>query len=236
MSSQVPAGPVRIHVQYLLDQGMKQAAICRAANVTSSYLSALLHGQYVPGRPPQEATDARTADRLLAVHYAPPEGPKLCSPEDRFTPVGYRVGRCDNCGQVAPVQTRQGVPVMMKHPRPAAEDPELGELPAPVAAAAPSHPDCGTPRGRERHHREDTEPCEPCKRARRAWEQGYDAGMTKARRTAAETVPAPLVAESVKAMRAVLYRRPYPQLRELARTVVRIADAELAVDDVNEAA
>ena len=237
MSRQVPAAPARIHVQSLLDQGMSQAAICRAAKVTSAYLSALLYGQYAPGRPPQLTTDAKTADRLLAVEYTPSsKRSQLCSPDGRFTPLGYRVGRCDDCGQVAPVRSREGVTMLMGHPRPAGEGQELGELPAPAVAPAPSHPDCGTPRGRERHHRENTEPCEPCKTARRAWEQGYDAGMTKARRNAGPAVPSPLVAEAVKAMRAVLYRRPYPQLRELARRVVGIAaDVEFAVDDVASA-
>jgi hypothetical protein len=232
----VPAGPVRIHVQSLLDQGMRPVTIYKAAKTTSAALSALIYGQFQPGRPPQQTIGAETAARLLAVEYEPPQAasPALCAPGTRFEPIGYRVGRCGNCGQFAPLHTRDGAAAMMSHPRPVTNTQEPDELPGPAGAG---HPDCGTPRGRQRHRREHTEPCEPCKAARRAWEQGYEAGLTKARRTAAQTVPAPLIAESVKAMRAVLYRQPYPQLRELARKVVGIAaDAEFAIDDVAGAA
>lgn len=232
MSIQVPAAPARTHVRGLLDQGMTQAAICRAAGVTSSYLSALLYGQYVPGRPPQLTTDTRVADRLLAVEYVPPSRSASCSPGGRFEPVGYRIGRCGDCGQYAPVHTRNGAVVMMSHPRP---EPEAQAPDALPPAADQAHPDCGSPRGAERHKREHTEACEPCRAARRGYEQGMTAGLAKAARMAKVTAPLvspELTTEVVSAMRAVLHRRPYPQLRELARTVVRAAaDAEFAVDD-----
>ena len=230
---QVPVAPVRVHVQNLIADGMTQAAICRAATVTSAYLSALLYGNYDEARTPMQTTSCDVADRLLAVRHEPsapkprPESTQ-CPPGVGFEPVGYRVGRCTECGQFAPVHTRDSVAVMTSHPRLPDGAQEPGAVP--VAAVA-AHPDCGTPKGHGRHRREGTDYCEPCKAARRGYEQGFDAGVAKTRREVAGPIPAPLVEEAVKAMRAVHYRRPYPQLRDLAATVVRTADAELCADE-----
>jgi transcriptional regulator with XRE-family HTH domain len=220
--TQVPAAPVRSHVVGLIDSGMSQAAICRAAGVSSAYLSALLYGQFMPGRPPQKAMRAEIAARLLAVSYDGPEpkaAPTLCAPGERFEPVGYRVGRCQDCGQIAPVQTRGDRILMFGHPRPVGADQEPGALPVPAGHA---HSSCGWPKGYERHRREHTVYCEPCKGARRGYEQGWDAAMAKVRK-AGPGVPVEQAEAVVAAMRAFLYRRPYPQLLELARTVVRRA-------------
>jgi hypothetical protein len=231
--TRVPAGPARIHVIGLIDSGMSQAAICRAAHVTSAYLSALLFGQYTPGRPPQKTMCAEVAARLLAVGYdgpAPKPIPTLCAPGDRFEALGYRVGRCEDCGQLAPVQMRDDRMIMFAHPR--AENMAPGAVPA---AAGHGHRDCGTPRGHQRHRRENTAYCEPCKAAKRGFEQGWDAGLAKAARMA-PAVSAEKAEAVVTACRAYLHRRPVPQMRELALTVVQVADAELCVDAQGRAA
>lgn len=240
MGQSVAAAPVRIHVVGLIDSGMTQAAICRAADVSSAYLSSLLYGQYSPGRPPQQGIGAEIAERLMAVRYVKPAlkpASALCMPGGRFEPVGYRIGHCADCGQYAPVHTRDGAAVMMSHPRP---EPDAQALDMPSPSADVSHPDCGSPRGVERHKRENTAVCEACRAARRGYEQGMTAGLAKAARAAKASEPAvsPELTEAVvEAMRAFLFRRPVPQLRELARTVVGVAaDAEFAVDDVSEAA
>jgi hypothetical protein len=235
----VPAGPVRTHVQGLLDEGMSQTAICIAAGCSASYLSALLHGQYNKGRTPQLTMSTEHAARLLAVRYdgpAPekaPRKPRMCAPGTRFEPVGYRVGRCKDCGQLAPVQTRacDSVLVMFAHLRPESGDPEPGPLPAPVTKASEvpaAHVACGTTKGAQRHRREHSELCEPCRSVQRGYDAGYKAAMTKAGRDARTAIPRELAEAVVAAMRAFLWRRPYPQLRELAVAVVRIADAELS--------
>lgn len=234
MASMVEAGPVRAHVQYLIDQGMTQAAIYQAARTSSAALSALLYGQFKPGRPAQQHISADVAARLLAVRFEKP-APKplpLCAPGTRFEPVGYQGGRCQDCGQIAPLYIRPGMAVMIRHPRPEPDAQALDTLPL---AASHAHPDCGSPRGVERHKRERTAVCEPCRAARRGYEQGMTAGLAKAARVtkAAEPPVSPELTEAVvKAMRAFLFRRPLPQLQELARTVVRAAaDAEFAIDD-----
>lgn len=218
----VPAAPVRTHVQHLMDQGMQQAAIYTAARTTSATLSALLYGQFKEGRPAQQRIGADVAARLLAVQFqAPPAKPEpaLCVPNG-FEPVGYHVGRCTTCGQVAPVQTRNGVEVMFSHPR-------VQEAVQGLPAATGAHPDCGQVKGAQRHRREGTEMCGPCRNVVRGYDAGYKAAMTRAARDARNTISPQLAASVVKAMRAFLYRRPYPQLRELAATVVGMADAEL---------
>lgn len=228
----VPAAPVRAHVQHLLDQGMRQAAIYHAADTSSSALSALLYGQFTPGRPPQQTISADVAARLLAVEYQPttprpqPEG-ALCVPSS-FEPVGFRTGRCVDCGQVAPVQTRHGVEMMFSHPR--APEPIQG-----LPTAAGNHPDCGHTAGAQRHRREGTELCGPCRYVTRGYDAGYKAATNRAAREARNAISAQLAASVVKAMRAVVYRRPYPQLRQLAATVVAIADAELYGNEKCEA-
>jgi hypothetical protein len=233
----VDAAPARNHVQQLIKQGMTQQAICRAADVTPAALSMLLHGQYVPGRPPQRSIHAPTADRLLAVQFQAPTLPgraePRCAPGARFEAVGYRAGRCADCGQVAPVHRQGGTLQLLAHPRMAADSPQVA---VPAAVADPTHPDCGTPRGNARHRRENTPVCEPCAAARRGYEQGLEVGIAKGRKEAYSNVPAALGQEVVTAMRAFLHRRPYPQLRQLAATVVRIADAELCADEGGRAA
>jgi hypothetical protein len=226
----VPAGPVRDHVRALLDEGMTQAALCRAARVTSSYISALLYGQYSPGRPPQQTTDAPLAARLLAVRYDGPEPkapPAMCVPGGRYTPVGYRTGRCADCAQLAPIHTVGGQVVMFSHPRPECGA-DTRDAPKAIRYA---HPDCGTTKGAQRHRREKTELCEPCRFVIRGYDAGYKAGLTKAGRDGRVAVPPRLGTAVVAACRAIAYRRPVPRIRELAVEVVRIADAELYDDD-----
>lgn len=223
----VPAAPVRAHVQHLMDQGMRQAAIYHAAGTSSAALSALLYGQFKPGRPAQQMIGAAVAERLMAVEpQAPPPKPEtpLCGPAVGFEPVGYRVGRCLTCGQVAPIQVRNGIEIVVSHPR-------AHGVVSGLPTAAGSHPDCGHTKGVGRHRREGTELCGPCRNVQRGYDAGHKAATTRAARDARSTIRPELAAAVVKAMRAVLYRRPYPQLRELAVTVVRIADAELAVDE-----
>jgi hypothetical protein len=229
----VPAGPVRTHVQNLVNAGMTKAAICRAAGTSSAYLSALLYGNYDPARTPMRETGAPVAARLLAVEYVPPAAPTpkpdgpLCIPSG-FDPVGYRVGRCADCGQVAPVQVRSGVEVMFSHPR------AQGGIQGLPPAAGP-HPDCGHNTGVGRHRREGTELCGPCRNVQRGYDAGYKAAMTRAAREARSAIPRPLAEAVVKACRAFHYRRPVPQFQELARTVVQIADAELYGNEKCEA-
>jgi len=170
-------------------------------------------------------TGTAVAARLLAVEYTPsaqptpkPEGP-LCTPSG-FEPVGYRVGRCLDCGQVAPVQVRSGVEVMFSHPR--AQNTVQG-----LPTAAGPHPDCGHTKGAQRHRREGTELCGPCRNVQRGYDAGYKAAITRAAREARSAIPRPLAEAVVKACRAFHYRRPIPQFQELARAVVQIADAEL---------
>jgi hypothetical protein len=217
----------------MLDRGMRPAAIYRAARTFSAALSALLYGQFKPGRPEQQHIHADVAARLLAVRFeapAPKPEPLLCAPGGRFEAVGYQTGRCEDCGQIAPLYVRPGTAVLIRHPRPASDAQEPDALPA---AAKSSHPDCGTPRGGERHRREKTPKCELCKAARRGYDQGWDGAMAKVRRTAVSPVTRELAEAVVQACRAIIYRRPTPQLRELAVQVVRIADAELC-DDAHE--
>lgn len=228
MNARVAAAPVRTHVQDLIAEGMTQAAVCRAAATSSACVSSLLHGQFNAGRTPVQTIGAETARRLLAVRFEEPAlnaSQLACAPGERFEPLGFRVGRCGDCGQVAPVQSSHGTLVMFKHPRHV----EVSDVPdALPTSAGQAHPDCGTPRGQERHRRERTLCCEPCHAARRGYEQGFKAATAKAARSTGLSVPLTLAV--VKACRAFALRRPVPQLRELAVAVVRIADAEL--DDV----
>lgn len=229
----VPAAPVRAHVQHLMDQGMRQAAIYHAANTTSAALSALLHGQFKAGRPAQQMIGAAVAARLPAVEFqAPPPKPEaaLCGPADDFEPVGYRVGRCLACGQVAPVQMRHGVEAIVSHPR------AHGDIEGLSALAAGSHPDCGYTKGVARHRREGTEMCGPCRNVQRGYDAGHKAGVARAARDARNAVPAELAQEVVAFCRAYVLQpwppgRPVPRSRALAKRVVQIADAELAADE-----
>lgn len=123
----IDATRVRAHVRRLVDDGMRQSDIAKAAAVSPATISILLHGAFSPGRPMQLNMQCDTATRLLNVLYEPPperqepaEGP--CVSADRFELVGYRVGRCLDCGQLAPVRRlsvaggyRQQI---ISHPRP----------------------------------------------------------------------------------------------------------------------
>jgi hypothetical protein len=238
----VPAGPVRIHVQSLLDQGMRPVAIYSRAKTSSATLSSLVYGQFTEGRPPQQRIGADVAARLLAVQYeapAPKTGPDLCSPsETQYELIGYRVGRCTLCGQLAPVFGRSGKLLMYSHPVPAgapvAVDDDEATAPGALPAAA-MHPDCGTPKGRERHRREGTAACDLCKAAMRGYHQGHSAGVAKARREARSAVSEPLAAAVVRACRAIAFREPVARVRQLAVEVVRVADAELDGDEADGA-
>lgn len=226
----VDAGPVREHVRRRLDEGMTQSYIARVAHVSNACISRLLHGSFEPGRPEQETMQADTADRLLAVGYQEPESRRrpatdpLCSGA-RFEPVGFRAGRCLDCGQVAPVRRLCGpdgdyTGRMISHPPARAA---ASELPLP---AEPVHEDCGFPRGYQRHMRENTPLCDPCRAAKRGYEQGLKGRPPSAPATAVPVVPAELVDAVVKLARAFLLRRPVPQVRGLCAAVVRIHDAE----------
>jgi hypothetical protein len=243
---QVPAGPARAHIRDLIDQGMSQAAICRATGVSSACISSLLHGQFNASRSPVQTIYSTTADKILALRYTPPEPkrgkPVICDPGTRFQPVGHRVGQCDDCGQLAPTQRLNGAQglgeVLVKHPRPdAAPVPVPVEAPAPAGLPQATHPDCGSIRGSARHRREGTDTCLWCTIARRSYDQGVKATIARARREAASTVSAPLAEEIVAFCRAYVLQpwppgRPAPRSRELAKRVVRAVDAELTVDDV----
>lgn len=101
------AAPVRAHVQDLVDRGMRQQIIADGGNVSNSAISLLLHGHYAPGRPAQQTIRADTGYRLLAVEFQAPtmrhrSAEMRCAPSARFERVGYRVGRCADCGELAP--------------------------------------------------------------------------------------------------------------------------------------
>lgn len=66
----VDAGPVRAHIRDLLDAGLRQVEIARAAGIRDSSVFILLHGR--PGRPLQQQVRSDIAERLLAVPI--PEG------------------------------------------------------------------------------------------------------------------------------------------------------------------
>jgi hypothetical protein len=139
-----------------------------------------------------------------------------------------------DCGQVAPVQVRSGVEVMFSHPQ--AQDAVQG-----LPTAVGPHPDCGHNAGVGRHRREGTKLCGPCRNVQRGYDAGYKAAMTRAARDARNAVPADLVNDVVAFCRALVLQpwppgRPVPRSRALARKVVQMADAELAVDDETQAA
>lgn len=233
VDDRVPAAPARMHVLGLVESGMTQAAICRAADTSSANVSALIHSQYNASRSPVVTIDAATASRLLAVQLELPQvRSTVCDPGDRFERVGYRVGRCDDCGQLAPLHqlnsTQGSHVVLIRHQR-------LNSTPEPVkvadaAALLMTHPDCGSTKGAQRHRRERTDLCGPCRNVARGYDAGYKAAMTRAARDRA-ALPLPLAEAVVRAMRAFVLRRPAPRLRELAIEVVRIADAELTADE-----
>jgi len=221
--NQVPAAPVRAYVQGLLDDGMERVAICRAADVSHQYLSALLNSNQDFGRPAQLTIRADRAERLMAVRFEGPPPkvePTICEWSETFQSVGYRVGRCQTCGQFAQIQTREGRAVLVTHPRPVA-----GALTGDVPPAFAEHPDCGTPRGHTRHMRAGVPACELCKAAKNGYDQGRNSALSAIHRATQGAVPWSLIGECETAMRAVIFRRPYPQLREVAVRFVRAVDA-----------
>jgi hypothetical protein len=121
----VDAAPVRAHVKDLVDQGMRQYRIADQAEVSMAALGILLHGHYTPSRPAQTTIHANVAEQLLAVQFEAPSPRHTaaglrCAASDRFEPAEYRVGRCRDCGELAPVQTSPGYErdrlVLVGHP------------------------------------------------------------------------------------------------------------------------
>lgn len=232
------AGPARDHIQDLVKRGMPQSAIIRAARCSPSIVSSLLHGQFNAERTPVRTIQTTTAEKLLAVEFVAPEPgaekPDLCDPGTRFQRVGYRVGQCDECGQLAPLNrltAAQGSgEVMIRHPR--AEEPAAKEeLPPPAQLPEPTNAACGMTRGPGQHRRDRTELCGPCRYVARGYDAGYKAAMTRAAREAQEAIPRPLADAVVAACRAYVLRRPLPQFQAAASAVVRIAaDAEFEAD------
>lgn len=108
----VDAGPARRHVKDLVARGMRQQDIADAAPVTMAALGILLHGHYAPGRPPQLTINQTSARALLAVQFKPrpaygrtTTAAPRCVPTEDFERAGYHVGRCNTCGELAPVRT-----------------------------------------------------------------------------------------------------------------------------------
>lgn len=118
----VDAEPVRQYVRDLVERGMRQQDIAAAANTSPAALSMLLHGHYAPGRPTQEFIGADRAARLLAVKFAPAPprarvpGTTWCPRSAEFETAGYRVGRCRDCGELAPLRPVAGQQVLTAHP------------------------------------------------------------------------------------------------------------------------
>lgn len=96
----VDAGRAREHVRNLVERGMTLAAISRAANVSPTAVHRLLHGPSTTGS--QGSIHVRREAQILAVQYVPPPAPKRCAQGRPFKPLGYHVGRCADCGQLAP--------------------------------------------------------------------------------------------------------------------------------------
>lgn len=69
----VDADPARAHVVRLINAGMPLGHVAKAANVSPAAISALIQGQFAPGRPKQQTIHDDTATRLLAVAYQAPE-------------------------------------------------------------------------------------------------------------------------------------------------------------------
>lgn len=96
----VDAGRAREHVRDLIERGMTLAAISRAANISPTAVHRLLHGPSTTRS--QGSIHVRREAQILAVQYAPPPAPSRCAQGRPFTPLGYHVGRCTDCGQLAP--------------------------------------------------------------------------------------------------------------------------------------
>ena len=96
----VDAGRAREHVRDLIERGMTLAAISKAADVSPTAVHRLLHGPSTTR--PQGSIHVFREAQILAVQYEPPPAPKRCAQGRPFTPLGYHVGRCTDCGQLAP--------------------------------------------------------------------------------------------------------------------------------------
>lgn len=96
----VDAGRAREHVRDLIERGMTLAAISRAADVSPTAVYRLLHGPSTTRS--QGSIHVRREAQILAVQYAPPPVPSRCAQGRPFKPLGYHVGRCADCGQLAP--------------------------------------------------------------------------------------------------------------------------------------
>lgn len=125
----VNADACREHARRLVDGGMRQCDIAKAAGIFPAALQILLHGHYTPSRTKQRTIHKRTADRILAVRLVPNKPARhpaagLCAPGERYTPVGYRVGRCDECGQLAPTHRLYSRVTLIAHPEPEPVDNE----------------------------------------------------------------------------------------------------------------
>lgn len=128
----VNADAARAHARRLVDGGMRQSDIAKAAGISTAALQILLHGHYTPSRPTQQTIHARTEARLLAVELKLREPTRradadLCAPGERYTLVGYRVGRCDECGQVAPLRRQYDRTTLIAHPEPGFVDTETAQ-------------------------------------------------------------------------------------------------------------
>ncbi len=121
----VDADRARAHVRQLIAGGMTQADIYRAAGISGAALQILLHGHYTPSRPRQHTIHERTEARLLSVELNVRQPTRradagLCMPGQRYTVVGYKVGRCDECGQIAPLRRLLDRTTLIGHPEPEA--------------------------------------------------------------------------------------------------------------------
>jgi predicted transcriptional regulator len=118
----VDATPAREHVRQLIERGMLQRDIAAAADVSPAGLSMLLHGNYAAGRPAQEFIGADRAARLLAVEFVPAPGRShvpvvvWCPRTTEYEAVGYRVGRCARCGELAPLRPVNDQQTLIAHP------------------------------------------------------------------------------------------------------------------------
>jgi hypothetical protein len=109
----VDAGPARDRVKELVADGMRQQSIADRAGVSNSAVGILLHGHYTPGRPAQQTINVEVEARIMRVRFEAPEpkrepAVRRCTPDTRFELAGYRVGRCDDCGELAPLRVADG--------------------------------------------------------------------------------------------------------------------------------
>lgn len=95
----------------------------------------------------------------------------------------------------------------------------------------------GTFRAFQRHRREKTPPCDLCKAAKRGYDQGYkNATANTVARMERATRPTLLAEAALNVCRQLVYRHPYPVVREQAVAIIRQTDAELVADEKARAA